>query len=645
MENPNEETIKCVIVGDSNVGKTRLICSRAYKQYDANQNYSRYGGTHIPTVWANDHYRNDPVVLDNSRDNIDGVAVSLRLWDTFGDHSNNRKFAYGRADCIIVCFSICDPRSLYYLKMFWMPEIRRHCKRVPVIIVGCKIDLRFADLDDLNRKKVTLAKRIDAGDILYPEICRNTAADLGCPYYEVSISLGYGVKEVFENAIRAALLRRKGPYLYGNLHMKNVRKPLLQQPLTPPKPPPPAVANAKDDAPLNFDCLYCNLTESDLKIVGVNFTFNAHKVILAIASDVFHNIFKMYSKTQFPIPVSYFDNNIPTDYRNLTNHNDCEDVNCNFNDDYTPAFVLSYDSENSGCDVLTLAPDISEFAFRNVMQFIYTGCLHSDCQDPVWLKNHFDQYSHLLVVGNKFGINHFVELLELTFDEDPGRIFPIKEFDLMRKNRINAFMLGKIEYADIMFQTDDGCLPAHKALLISGSDMMSAMFGSDFIESGNKILKFPETTSECLQIAFEFIYTNEISFDLDFGPICDDIIALADRLCLPQLVGIIEARLIDEFEQKSSISMTRELHENVINALEVAQFYNAHSLAEWCIHYISTNYNDVCRKCKPIKGLSEGNLKRIEKSRWPPVWFIKDLDAYERACKKRFIETKNPKKY
>jgi len=29
-ENPNEETIKCVIVGDNNVGKTRLICARAY---------------------------------------------------------------------------------------------------------------------------------------------------------------------------------------------------------------------------------------------------------------------------------------------------------------------------------------------------------------------------------------------------------------------------------------------------------------------------------------------------------------------------------------------------------------------------------------------------------------------------------------
>lgn len=27
---------------------------------------------------------------------VDGVNVSLRLWDTFGDHEKDRRFAYGR---------------------------------------------------------------------------------------------------------------------------------------------------------------------------------------------------------------------------------------------------------------------------------------------------------------------------------------------------------------------------------------------------------------------------------------------------------------------------------------------------------------------------------------------------------------------
>lgn len=35
-------------------------------------------------------------VLERSWEAVDGVNVSLRLWDTFGDHDKDRRFAYGR---------------------------------------------------------------------------------------------------------------------------------------------------------------------------------------------------------------------------------------------------------------------------------------------------------------------------------------------------------------------------------------------------------------------------------------------------------------------------------------------------------------------------------------------------------------------
>ncbi len=35
-------------------------------------------------------------VLERSWEVVDGVNVSLRLWDTFGDHEKDRRFAYGR---------------------------------------------------------------------------------------------------------------------------------------------------------------------------------------------------------------------------------------------------------------------------------------------------------------------------------------------------------------------------------------------------------------------------------------------------------------------------------------------------------------------------------------------------------------------
>ena len=53
-EQPHQELVKCVLVGDTAVGKTRLICARACnKQVSLSQLLS----THVPTVWAIDQYR------------------------------------------------------------------------------------------------------------------------------------------------------------------------------------------------------------------------------------------------------------------------------------------------------------------------------------------------------------------------------------------------------------------------------------------------------------------------------------------------------------------------------------------------------------------------------------------------------------
>ena len=45
-------------------------------------------------------------VLENSWTVVDGIKVSLRLWDTFGDHHKDRRFAYGRSDVVLMCFDI-----------------------------------------------------------------------------------------------------------------------------------------------------------------------------------------------------------------------------------------------------------------------------------------------------------------------------------------------------------------------------------------------------------------------------------------------------------------------------------------------------------------------------------------------------------
>lgn len=53
-DQPHTELVKCVLVGDNAVGKTRLICARSWKQ---KVGLSQLLNSHVPTVWAIDQYR------------------------------------------------------------------------------------------------------------------------------------------------------------------------------------------------------------------------------------------------------------------------------------------------------------------------------------------------------------------------------------------------------------------------------------------------------------------------------------------------------------------------------------------------------------------------------------------------------------
>jgi Rho-related BTB domain-containing protein 1/2 len=60
-----------------------------------------------------------------------------------------------------------------------------------------------------------------------PDQARTIAKELGVYYYETSVLTYYGVNEVFENAIRAALIARRQQRFWMT-NLKKVQRPLLQ---------------------------------------------------------------------------------------------------------------------------------------------------------------------------------------------------------------------------------------------------------------------------------------------------------------------------------------------------------------------------------------------------------------------------------
>nr|XP_028585183.1 rho-related BTB domain-containing protein 1 isoform X1 [Podarcis muralis]XP_028585184.1 rho-related BTB domain-containing protein 1 isoform X1 [Podarcis muralis]XP_028585185.1 rho-related BTB domain-containing protein 1 isoform X1 [Podarcis muralis]XP_028585186.1 rho-related BTB domain-containing protein 1 isoform X1 [Podarcis muralis]XP_028585187.1 rho-related BTB domain-containing protein 1 isoform X1 [Podarcis muralis] len=664
-ERPNVETIKCVVVGDNAVGKTRLICARA-----CNTTLTQYQllATHVPTVWAIDQYRVCQEVLERSRDVVDEVSVSLRLWDTFGDHHKDRRFAYGRSDVVVLCFSIANPNSLNHVKTMWYQEIKHFCPRTPVILVGCQLDLRYADLEAVNRARRPLARPIKRGDILPPERGREVAKELGIPYYETSVFDQFGVKDVFDNAIRAALISRRHLQFWKS-HLKKVQKPLLQAPFLPPKAPPPVIkipecpitsineAGYLLDNPLCADVMF--ILQEDTHIF-------AHKIYLATSSSKFYDLFLMeceetpdLSETpcnkerasrSFMARKCSLETDESSEMATLKSSNakltslagggnpltrlelEAGEVSClkqaptflgkGFVSMHREMQVNPVSKRTCAVTVVKIDASIQPGPFKTVLQFLYTGQLDENEKDLTRVA----QIAEILEV---FDLRMMVE--NITNKEAFMNQEITKAFHVRKANRIKE-CLSKETFSDVTFKLEDGNINAHKPLLICSCEWMSAMFGGSFIESSNTEVVLPNINKTSMQAVLDYLYTKQLSSSQELDTL--ELIALANRFCLPHLVALAEQHAVQELT-KTSVSGV-SIDGDVLYDLEIAQFHNANQLAAWCLHYICTNYNSVCSKFrKEIKTKSPDNQEYFERHRWPPVWYLKEEDHFQRVKKER----------
>ncbi|XP_066509773.1 rho-related BTB domain-containing protein 2-like isoform X2 [Hoplias malabaricus] len=679
-ERPNVETIKCVVVGDNAVGKTRLICARA-----CNATLTQYQllATHVPTVWAIDQYRVCQEVLERSRDVVDEVSVSLRLWDTFGDHHKDRRFAYGRSDVVVLCFSLANPNSLRHVRTMWYPEIKHFCPRTPIILVGCQLDLRYADLDAVNRARRPLAKPIKPTDILPPERGHEVAKELGVPYYETSIVAQFGVKDVFDNAIRAALISRRHLQFWKS-HLKKVQRPLLQAPFLPPRPPRPVVG-IPDPPPMDGegpDSLFCQPLCADVLFLlqGGAIRVFAHKVYLATSCSKFYDLFTMdlgateedkdgedtlegseeeeqsrrgakeqagRTKSldidkdgeggargpkrpllleQGSLRTSQSDNALPARTHCPMGPLGAGRALLGWGRGFLGVYLERVDDPVTGrprlMTVVSMDELIQEAPFRAVLQYLYTGHLdegRGDLMQVATIAELLEVFDLRMMVANVLNRESFMNQ-EIT-----------KAFHVRRANRIKE-CLCKGTFADVVFRLDDGYLPAHKPLLISSCDWMAAMFRGSFMESYIEEVSIPNTSMACMRAVLEYLYCGFLTPCPELEPM--DLIILANRLCLPRLVALTEQHAVEELLQWAVKGA--DIDGQVLAYLELAQFHNAKQLSAWCLHHICTNYNSVCRKFpKDMKAMSPENQRHFEKQRWPPVWFLKEEDRYNRSKKER----------
>jgi len=164
---------KLVIVGDGGCGKTCLLT--VFSKGEFPEEY-------VPTVFEND-------VKDIE---VDNEILELALWDTAGQEgfARLRPLSYRAADVVLIAFSLNNMDSLDNVESYWLPEVKEHCPKVPIVIVATKADLKGVVDEAIidSSKGRALCSKIGAKD-----------------YIETSAKADMNVVETFQMAAKLAL--------------------------------------------------------------------------------------------------------------------------------------------------------------------------------------------------------------------------------------------------------------------------------------------------------------------------------------------------------------------------------------------------------------------------------------------------------
>ena len=436
------ELIKCVVIGDAGVGKTKLICAQALGQSIQPEPKRTHmhciHGSHKPSVFAIDKYFKSAEIQARSNMVVDGVPVALRLWDTFGDHQKNRRFAFQNSHVVALCFAVNCPQSLESVNHFWYNEIKNFCPRTPIILVGTKSDCRHDQPPEEAKplKRTNFAQKIRECTIVTPRMGRQIAQEIGASYYECSARLMSGLQDVFLNVIRAALCNQRAKRLLSK-QLRKVLPPQLQGPQIPPRPQTPVIKVP----PSSYHNDLASLLESqfyyDIVFIVEGREIKAHKAILVAAACQLPMLFGPQ----------------PNDKKRYS------------------AESQSITDDGHELTMIIVDSPLTFDAVNSLLQFLYSGCL------PFNVPSELSEAAKFL---NTTIVNSII-----NEQNDAAFSFTIWK-TVVVENMHKLIFEKQLVFADVWFDLEDNIIPAHKAVLVSRCPMMAAMFQEGHFEEAKR---------------------------------------------------------------------------------------------------------------------------------------------------------------
>ncbi|KAJ9541471.1 hypothetical protein OSB04_027977 [Centaurea solstitialis] len=118
-------SVRIVVVGDRGTGKSSLIVAAAMEAFPKENVPPGLPPIRLPWDMFPDSVPVTIIDTPSSFENIDELADELK-----------------RADVVVLTYACDQPSTFERLSTFWLPELRRLEVNVPVVVAGCKLDLK-----------------------------------------------------------------------------------------------------------------------------------------------------------------------------------------------------------------------------------------------------------------------------------------------------------------------------------------------------------------------------------------------------------------------------------------------------------------------------------------------------------------------